>query len=182
MKDLPADITNNYYLDDGLHHGALTALDKLLGLLELKLQANDLSLNVAKCHIFTRGDTSLFSNLREVPVSADGFEFLGAPIGTAQYVHDLLTTKFGKAIAFCGQMARLNDPQINLLLLQRCAGVCRVLHLLKVIPPDVIQPFCQRLDAELLGRTNSALEPNCPRTPDARSYFQPEKWRRTSCF
>ena len=149
LKDLPADIINNYYLDDGLHHGTLTAPDKLLGLLP-KLHAIDLSLNVAKCHIFTRGDTSLFSNLREVPVSADGFEFLGAPVGTAQYVHDLLTTKFGKAIAFCGQVARLNDPQINLLL-QRCADVCRVLHLLKVIPPDVIHPFCQRLDAELLG-------------------------------
>ena len=80
LKDLPADITNNYYLDGGLHHGALTGLDKLLGWLQPKLQANDLSLNVAKCHIFTRGNTSLFSNLREVPVSADGFEFLGAPI------------------------------------------------------------------------------------------------------
>ena len=79
LKDLPADITNNYYLDGGLHHGALTGLDKLLGWLQPKLQANDLSLNVAKCHIFTRGNTSLFSNLPEVPVSADGFEFLGAP-------------------------------------------------------------------------------------------------------
>ena len=80
LKDLPADITNNYYLDGGLHHGALTGLDKLLGWLQPKLQAIDLSLNVAKCHIFTRGNTSLFSNLREVPVSVDGFEFLGAPI------------------------------------------------------------------------------------------------------
>ena len=151
LKDLPTDLLNNYYLDDGLHHGALSALDKLLGWLQPRLQAVDLSLNVAKCHIFTRGDTSGFRNLCDVPVSADGFEFLGAPIGTAQYVQDLLTAKFAKAISFCGQVARLNDPQINLLLLQRCAGVCRVLHLLKVIPPDIIPPFCQRLDAELLG-------------------------------
>ena len=59
-----------------------------------------------------------------MPVSGDGFEFLGAPIGTAPHVQGSLSSKFGKAIAFCEQVARLKDPQINLALLQRCAGVC----------------------------------------------------------
>ena len=110
LKDLPTDVLNHYHLDDGLHHGALHALDKLLGWLEPNLKTIDLSLNVSKCHIFTRGDTSHFPNLRAVPVSSDGFEFLGAPIGTDQFVQSVLTTKFAKAIAFCGQVARLNDP------------------------------------------------------------------------
>ena len=86
--------------------------------LQPQLQAIDLSLNVSKCHIFIRGDTSHLPNLRAVPVS------IGS--GSDQYVQSALTTKFAKAIAFYGQVARLNDPQINLLLLlQRCSGVCR---------------------------------------------------------
>ena len=66
-------------------------------------------------------------------------------------MQNLLSLKFDKAVAFCGRVARLKDPQSSLALLQRCAGVCRVLHLLKVVSLDIIQPFCQRLDAELLG-------------------------------
>ena len=85
------------------------------------------------------------------PVNGDGFGLLGAPIATAQDVQNLLFLKFDKAAAFCGRVARLKDLQSNLALLQRCAGVCRALHLLKVVFLGIIQPFCQRLDAELLG-------------------------------
>ena len=173
LKDIPPDVLNRYSLDDGLPHGSLAGLDRLLGWLQPKLQTIDLSLNLAKCHVFTRGETSHLPNLREVPVSGDGFEFLGAPISTAQYVQGALSSKFGKAIAFCEQVARLKDQQINLALLQRCAGVCRVLHLLKVVPPDIILPFCQRLDANYWHRTNSALESVCPRTRVDRQFSQP---------
>ena len=78
------------------------------------------------------------------PNSATSVKFLSAEMGSSS---SALKSKFGKAIAFCGQV----DPQINLVLLQRCAGVCRVLPLLKVVPPDVILPFCQSLGAEMLA-------------------------------
>ena len=100
-------------------------------------------------------------------MNGDGFGLLGAPIATAQDVQNLLFLKFDKAAAFCGRVARLKDLQSYLALLQRCAGVCRALHLLKVVFLGIIQPFCQRLDAELLGAyevgTDVSLSPQSRR-------------------
>ena len=150
LAQLPADLLNNYYLDDGLHHGDLSHLDRLVGWLKPKLEDINLSLNVGKCHLFTKGDVSHLPHLSHVPVSGEGFEFLGSPIGSDEYIDAILTTKFAKAVAFCEQVGRLKDPQINLSLLQRCTGVCRVLHLLKVISPERIKPLCSLLDGKLL--------------------------------
>ena len=69
-----------------------------------------------------------------------------SPIGSAEYIDDILASKFAKAGAFCEKAGRLNDPQIILSLLQRCG----VLRLLKVIFPDHIMPFCANLDGKLL--------------------------------
>ena len=109
-----------------------------------------LSLNLVKCHLFTKGDVSHLPHLSNVQVSGEGFEFLGCPIGPNDYIDPVLASKFAKAVAFCEQVGRLSDPQINLSLLQRCTGVCRVLYLLKGVPPERIKSYCAHLNGKLL--------------------------------
>ena len=72
----------------------------------------------------------------QCPFYPTALEFLDSPVGSAEYKDATLSAKFAKAVACCEQVGHLKDPQLNLGLLQRCAGVCRVLHLLKVVPPD----------------------------------------------
>ena len=61
-----------------------------------------------------------------------------------------LTAAFTKALDFCDQVANSEDPQICHQLLRLCAGTCRVLHLMKVVPPAIILPFLQRLDDRMV--------------------------------
>ena len=45
---------------------------------------------------------------------------------------------------------RLEGPQITVALLSMCTGACRVTHLMKVVPPQLIAPALNGLDGAML--------------------------------
>ena len=42
---------------------------------------------------------------------------------------------------YCEKICRLDHPQAGLLLLRKCNGVCRVVHVIKVLAPQVVVQF-----------------------------------------
>ena len=131
-----SDLLSKYVLDDGLHVGELNALDHLLRDLAPRLASSGLRLNLCKCRLYTKGDTSNFQQLRSVP--------LNAAIGSEQFLKDSLTATFAKALDFCDQVEKVDGHQTCHQLLRMCAGTCRVLHLMKVVPPAIMIPFVRQ--------------------------------------
>ena len=140
------EVMSKYFLDDGVHVAEIPILDGLLRDLKPLLAGAGLSLNILKCRLFTKGDPSALVHLGSVPVEREGLEFLGSPIGSDHFINDSLTLAFAKALDFCDQVAKVEDPQTCHHLLRLCAGTCRVLHLMKVVLPTIILHFLQQLD------------------------------------
>ena len=167
-------LLSKYFLDDGVHAGALSSLDQLLRDLTPQLATAGLRLNLSKCRLFTKGDPSQYQQLCSVPLQAHGLDFLGSPIGSEQFMKDSLAATFAKALDFCEQVETIEDPQTCHQLLRMCAGTCRVLHLIKVVPPATILPFVQQLDDMMVQSLQNFLGLNVSPL-DRRQIFLPTK-------
>ena len=77
---------------------------------------------------------------REVARFRDGFELLGSPIGDEAYCHKFVSKFTAKAVAHTlGPLSSLDDPQVVHMLIRLCASFCRVVHLLRAVPPSFAQ-------------------------------------------
>ena len=136
------DLLCKYFLDDGVHAGDLSGLERFLRELT-RLASIGFCLNFPNCRLFAKGDVSGMELLRELPAQQEGLEFLGSPISSIPFLNESLTATFAKALDFCEQVEKVEDPQTCHQLLRLCAGTSRILHLMEVVPPAIILPFVQ---------------------------------------
>jgi hypothetical protein len=61
----------------------------------------------------------------------------------------MVTRKVGEACSAVERLTVLQDPQAELLLLRACAGVCRLVHLLRCTPPSAVAQGVDLFDATL---------------------------------
>ena len=67
---------------------------------------------------------------------SDGVELLGAPIfGSDQYYEDFTAALFNKVKNLQDLLPDLEDPQVELQLLRHCLSCCKVIHVLRTVPP-----------------------------------------------
>ena len=70
-------------------------------------------------------------------VAWDGnFEFLGAPIGSAEYCGAFTSERVAQAKVTLDAVAKLTDPQVGLRLLRHCAGFCKMVYSMRVTDPE----------------------------------------------
>ena len=70
-------------------------------------------------------------------VIRDGnFEFLGAPVGSPQYMSEEIRKRAAKASSLASEIAKLNDPQVGLRLLKHCASFCKIVYTMRTVPPQ----------------------------------------------
>ncbi|KAK3274578.1 hypothetical protein CYMTET_17246 [Cymbomonas tetramitiformis] len=134
------------YLDDihilGEPDRARAAYDTIVPLLE----GIGLDLNVGKSAIFSpSGAVGAFRDVvdstgRSMPGAVEpleGIKVLGVPIGSDAWVADKCFEIATKAGSILPKLARLNDPQVQLLLLRYCAHP-RFMHLVRVVQPHLL--------------------------------------------
>ena len=97
--------------------------------------------NLSKCEVFwPSGDRSFMDfppAVKHVVLpEVGGIDFLDSPIWGSP---DLLSTFVGSVVdhvsVLQARLEDLEDPQVELLLLCSCLGVCKLNHLLRTIPP-----------------------------------------------
>ena len=85
-------ISNKWYLDDGMIAGTKAAVQRVLSMMQTATVSNGLSLNLAKCELFSKNDLSEFPpECRKC--TEPNMEILGAPIGSDTYCDNIVGEK-----------------------------------------------------------------------------------------
>ena len=145
-----------FYLDDSNVNALLEALEVFLAEPRLRLPSIGLSLNLRKTILLTTCPQVTHQNLAQVNVvnpasPASGFKVLGIPMGGAEFVETELARTVYDVRHFCERTLLLEHPQAALLLLRMCCGTCKVLHLLKVLPPDLADNLVLGTDETMMS-------------------------------
>ena len=122
-----------WFLDDGILCGRADAVAKALQILRSELPKLGLSLNVAKCKIYSPACYEPVDELREVPHSPEGSAFLGVPIGDESFVQAKLTDILGDLRTILKRLGELDSPLVHFVLLRSCPGTCKMVHLLRLL-------------------------------------------------
>ena len=96
-------------------------------------------------------------------ISDGGVDQLGSPIlGSEEFTEAYVLNKVDKVLAMQDHLDDLEDPQVELHLLWSCLDLCKVMFLLRTLPPGSAPEAFKRFDAGLrrsLERiTNSSLD------------------------
>ena len=139
-----------FYLDDGMLCGEAGAVAECLRLVAAEGGQLGLRLKLSKCELIvpagqTRHDLSaLFPRGLLVDergenrvIWSGGFEFLGAPIGTAAFCESHAAARAEQARSLLAAIAELPDPQVGLRLIRSCGGFCRLVFSARVVGPDL---------------------------------------------
>ena len=126
-------ITLLAYLDDVYVLGP--PKDALAVLLDLKASLSEIGLEIKdeKCKLYFPTAPDNFS--AGVPVSKDGIDVLGSPVGNHDYVQSRCLAVANMGSSLCSKLLELDDPQCGLLLLRHC-HVPRLNFLARTVPPD----------------------------------------------
>ena len=140
-----------FYLDDGVIAGDLECVAVALSLVETRAAELGLKLNVGKCELVLPAETTgcnlpaLFphrllmdpeTNESRVLTKVN-FELLGAAIGDDTFCESYMEGRVGKCDKLLDELKAMEDPQISLRLLRACAGVCKVMHSMRMTPPNL---------------------------------------------
>jgi len=129
-----------WYLDDGSLVGPLEALERLVTFLLSRLEEIGLKINFSKCHLLTVGEVTLFPLLATMKVHGiadnDGLRVLGTPVGGKQFTEEFLENNIIHQVeTFCRAVEALDNVQVGITLLKHCTGFCKVVHLMRILPP-----------------------------------------------
>ena len=84
-----------------------------------------------------------------VPIKSGGVTILGTPIGHLSFVENSCMDQVNQAKLFLSQLPKINDLQTASLVLRYC-GVPKISHLLRSVPPRVIEEAAKDFDHVLL--------------------------------
>ena len=152
-----------FYLDDGVIAGDMDVVSAVVQHVVANAAAMGLRLNVGKCELIlptavTDVDLSTLFPAALLVDTATGaprtnitgdFELLGAAIGCADFCTEYANAKVNKASELLAKIAKLDDPQVSVRLLQRCAGVCKITHSMRLTPPDLHADALRRFDVNV---------------------------------
>jgi hypothetical protein len=131
---------NLWYLDDGVLAGRTADVASALAVIAELGPDLGLELNLVKNEAVFFWDDTPDPFPKEVERLRDGFELLGSPIGDEAFCCKFISKFTAKAVAHTlGPLSSLDDPQIVHMLIRLCASYCRVVHLLRAVPPSFAQ-------------------------------------------
>ena len=152
LSSIPGVDFSVWYLDDGTLAGSEQGVYNALQLLHTLGPQRGLFLNTKKTHLWWPNlsllpDVSLqFRSLDRTLLRppGDGVSVLGSPVShLPSYYKAALSARVNAAISAIHSLSPLRDPQVQLLLLRSCLGSCRLIYLLRSIPPllDMLPPL-----------------------------------------
>ncbi|GJZ39756.1 hypothetical protein Tco_0586319 [Tanacetum coccineum] len=133
-----------WYLDDGTIVGDTMVVGKVLELIIKDGLGCGLHLNVDKTEVFWPKEdprsrlACIFSPNIARPLH--GVKLLGGPASVDfDFCNELVMKRVAKTIGLMDAIAKINDPQCELLLLRSCAGISRLYFTTRTCPPRVFE-------------------------------------------
>ena len=139
-----------WYLDDGTLAGKKSAILRALSLLDSIGPALGIFVNLSKCEVFCKGDTSEFpSSMKSSHVPH--LVLLGAPIGDYLFCGNYAASKRSEAMRLLSRQVDVgaSDPQVALTLLRLCGSYCKLIHLARATPPSLVSEALELFDVEV---------------------------------
>eukprot|EP00731_Ephydatia_muelleri_P017587 Em0010g685a len=138
-----------WYLDDGTLAGKKSAILRALSLLDSIGPSLGIFINMSKCELFCKGDTSEFPpSMKSSHVPH--LDLLGAPIGDYLFCGKYAASKHSEALKLLSRLVEVgaSDPQVALILLRLCGSYCKLIHLARATPPSLVSEALQLFDVE----------------------------------
>lgn len=80
---------------------------------------------------------------------ADGIAILGTPVGSVQFMANFTLNKARKVKEILHKLSRLDDAQIALCLIRKCASVSRLNYLVRTVDTSSMTPAAEQFDHAL---------------------------------
>ena len=132
-------VLNCWYLDDGVIGGTAKEVHKALDILQTLGPELGMDLNLTKNELVKFSDKpddfpSEFARFNR------NFELLGSPIGDADFCTEYISEYTRKRVRhMLSALQSIPDPQVFHFLVRCCSSLCKVVHLLRSVPPS----WCQ---------------------------------------
>ncbi|GKA58818.1 putative reverse transcriptase domain-containing protein [Tanacetum coccineum] len=148
-----------WYLDDGTIVGDTLVVGKVLDLITKDGPRCGLHLNVDKTELFwpKEDPRSRLEGIFPPNISRPlhGVKLLGGPVSVdVDFGSAIVMKRVSKTIGLLNAVAKINDPQCELLLIWACAGVSKLYFAMRACPPRVFESTQLSFDMAL----RSALE------------------------
>ena len=143
-------VVNRWYLDDGVIAGEAAEVSKALSIVREVGPMIGLELNLRKCELYS-SNSDMLRELFPAEIvckSAEAcFSLLGAPIGSKDFCSDFVRAAAEKAAKLLMEIESLEEsPQAGLHLVRSSAGFCRLVHIARATPPELIQEQLKAFD------------------------------------
>jgi hypothetical protein len=143
-----------WYLDDGTIIGDTLTVGKALELIMIDGPHYGLHLNVDKTEVFWPKEDPRSRLAGVFPPNIarplHGVKLLGGPASVdLAFSSELVMKRVAKTIELMDVVAKLNDPQFELLLLRACAGISKLYFSMRTCPPQVFERAQIAFDAAL---------------------------------
>ena len=151
-EDFP-DTLSVWFLDDGALVGPEESVKKGWQLISSMAEEIGLQLNASKCEFAgSSNDTvpAMFAGMTKI--SRDGFDLLGSPVGGDDYCGKYVTKRVEKIAAALSNLAVVDDPQIEMILLRSCLALPKMAFALRSAPPSGVHQAAVAFDS-LIERT-----------------------------
>ena len=89
-------------------------------------------------------------------------EILGAPIGDEEFCNNFVINKQSSVSFLLQQLQALENPQLALALLRKCAAFCKMTHISRVTPPTLIKSSLSEFDDSIHHCFTECLALNLP--------------------
>ena len=156
-----------FYLDDGIIVGNHETLHTALSHLQSdETKKYGLHLKPSDTRIWwpTSVPIAIATNLRNTfnvqvldPATEPGIDILGAPIGSAQYMEQMVFERSQKTALSLEMLERLGDSHAAFTLARACFGSCRINYALRTTPPTSTKRGARRFDKAMKQFVNTIV-------------------------
>ena len=157
---------NLWYLDNGIIIGNCNDVANFFDQISIQGPKFGLKLNPRKCEAFwPSGDHSFPELHSDIIRLQEGVSLLGSPIwGTNAYISSTVQSLVDSVNDLHLDISLLQDPQAELHLLRSCASVCKLNHILRTVPYDLITSQLSSFDTNLRSTLSHILHSQIPDT------------------
>ena len=143
-----------FFWDDTALIGSPDALMQAASVIQQSAEATGLRLKWKKCHLYGSPEIIATCNSLAFPPALTthndyNMEYLKAPIGDANHVASWLERKMQKLQRLISMLSSMPFKHEAATLLTQSASICRVVYLMRILPPRQISGFINEYDSRL---------------------------------
>ena len=132
---VPGWLQHTWYLDDGFTAGSEDHFKQTVEILDNECPERGLISRKDKCELWSIKDLPSVDQAEKRNLG-NGFEVLGATVGSKDFVASCLKRRVQKFLSMLDNLHHLNDPQCALGILRYCLGTPKLVYSLRTNTPS----------------------------------------------